>query len=573
MRRTTAVSILFAGAVICPAVGPATAATAPGGDLWNQASGSETHVGTGPATFPISTINAAALTQKWSVPTGGYVWGSPVVAAGRVYEGSYDKKLYAIDENSGAVIWTYLTNERIRNAPAVDSSHVYAVTRSCTVYAVDVTRGTLAWSFQPTGACSEFEGGVTLSAGVLYVGSKAGALYALDAGTGAVTWSSRQAWCNTWGSPAVAGSIVYSSWDSKSVIAYSAATGAKLWSAPTASYTRSSPTVAGGVLYVGDDSGKVYAWNALTGVPLWSRQVVDPSANAVIRSAPAVDGGLVFVTTGETTPMNGHVVALNATTGAQVWSYLMADYSSSPVAIANGVVYATSFDFQVYALNESDGSRLWSSGYTTMQSVADGVALADGMLFVGSLQDQRIHAFGLSSGSPIKGYVTVTNTGFTPATVILDQGFAVQWSFQNTIPVDVTQTDAFSEFASGPRISGTFVFTPPGAGNYDYANILLTRTTQAVIKVPLLASVKTGTVTTPIALRFAPSPPPTGIGFDIQVIRPGGVASTWKTGISGTTVTFVPDGGPGTYSFRAKPRNLITGQVGNWSTAVPVSVS
>ena len=66
---------------------------------------------------------------------------------------------------------------------------------------------------------------------------------------------------------------------------------------------------------------------------------------------------------------------------------------SSP-AVANGVVYIGSGDYNVYALNASTGVKLWS--YATGAGVYSSPAVANGVVYVGSL-DNNVYAFGLPS--------------------------------------------------------------------------------------------------------------------------------------------------------------------------------
>jgi len=45
-------------------------------------------------------------TEVWTVATGGQVRSSPIIAAGRVYVGSYDNTVYGLDTETGDVVWT-----------------------------------------------------------------------------------------------------------------------------------------------------------------------------------------------------------------------------------------------------------------------------------------------------------------------------------------------------------------------------------------------------------------------------------------------------------------------------------
>ena len=64
---------------------------------------------------------------------------------------------------------------------------------------------------------------------------------------------------------------------------------------------------------------------------------------------------------------------------------------SSPTVV-NGVVYVGSEDFNVYALNASTGTLLWS--YTTKSTVESSPSVANGVVYVGS-DDFNVYAFGL----------------------------------------------------------------------------------------------------------------------------------------------------------------------------------
>jgi outer membrane protein assembly factor BamB len=66
------------------------------------------------------------------------------------------------------------------------------------------------------------------------------------------------------------------------------------------------------------------------------------------------------------------------------WSYTTSIVVSSP-AVANGVVYIPSWDDNtVYALNASTGAKLWS--YTTGSRVSSSPAVANGVVYFGSYE-------------------------------------------------------------------------------------------------------------------------------------------------------------------------------------------
>jgi outer membrane protein assembly factor BamB len=88
---------------------------------------------------------------RWRVQTGGAVRSSPAVTATRVFVGSGDGYLYAIDRAAGRVIWRYRAGGTVDASPAVAGGLVIAQTLAGRIFAVDEQSGRLRWSVQ-TGA-------------------------------------------------------------------------------------------------------------------------------------------------------------------------------------------------------------------------------------------------------------------------------------------------------------------------------------------------------------------------------------------------------------------------------------
>jgi len=63
---------------------------------------------------------------------------SPAVADGMVFVGSYDDKVYALDESTGARIWSYTTGDDVSSSPAVADGMVFIGSGDYRVYAFGV---------------------------------------------------------------------------------------------------------------------------------------------------------------------------------------------------------------------------------------------------------------------------------------------------------------------------------------------------------------------------------------------------------------------------------------------------
>ena len=73
---------------------------------WKMYQHDTTHSGYS-TTSLLNTSNVGSLTQAWSFTTGGWVTGTPIVADGVVYVGSWDGNMYALRERDGSVIWSF----------------------------------------------------------------------------------------------------------------------------------------------------------------------------------------------------------------------------------------------------------------------------------------------------------------------------------------------------------------------------------------------------------------------------------------------------------------------------------
>ena len=142
------------------------------------------------------------------------------------------------------------------------------------------------------------------------------------------------------------------------------------------------------VLDASNVSGLGQAWTAVTG-------------NSII-SSPAVANGVVYVGSWD---YNLH--AFNASTGAELWTAATGGGIESSPAVANGVVYVGSGDNNLYAFNASSGAQLWKAA--TGGFIHSSPAVANGVVYVGS-GDNDLYAFNASTGAQLwktatKGFI------------------------------------------------------------------------------------------------------------------------------------------------------------------------
>jgi len=251
-------------------------------------------------------LDATTGALKWKFKTGDVVHASPAIADGLVFIGSWDSYFYALDAASGTEKWRFKTGEDavnhnqvgIQSSAAVVDGTVFFGCRDSHLYALDEFTGKQKWAYA-TGGTWVLTSPAVSDGRVYFAISDGGRLFAADSKTGKIEYSVDFKGWPVYSSPAIAGSMLYvgstagtmSAIDlSKQAIAWTYTTeGAKkngaaftkadgssnyfgaftssFYEDVVAGYTRletmgevlSSPAVAGNVVYFGGTDGNLYA--------------------------------------------------------------------------------------------------------------------------------------------------------------------------------------------------------------------------------------------------------------------------------------------------------------------------
>jgi outer membrane protein assembly factor BamB len=230
--------------------------------LWTQATG-------GVVTSPVlwggvvyaeggQTINAFKADTgqvPWSVPLQGAHATSPAVAAGRVFVSTDAERLAALDATTGALLWTKKIDSVNTASPVVSGSTVYQCTGKG-LTAFGVYRGRRLWF--TAGACRD-NGKPAVANGVIYTTFSDGPLRAFSAATGALLWTGGSTDRFYVAPPVVANGVVYVTAVGGTLAAHDVATHALLRTSPRLLLEIGSPAVAGGRLYA-PAPGMLYAF-------------------------------------------------------------------------------------------------------------------------------------------------------------------------------------------------------------------------------------------------------------------------------------------------------------------------
>ena len=271
---------------------------------------------------------------KWQVRTGGAVRSSPAVTDTRIFVGSGDGNLYALDRTNGRIVWRFDAGGAVDASPAVANGLVVAATLGGRIFAVDESSGRPRWSLQtgpalpantsPAGGWDLWASSPVIVGSSVVIGAADGGVYSLDLASGKQQWRS-QTNGRIRATPSVHdGLVVVGSWGGR-VYALDLHTGRERWVHRTEGDTldskkfgfdrravQSSAAIASQSVYVGSRDGAIYALEEATGKRRWR---VSHRGSWVIGS-PAVHGRKVFVGSSD-----GHFIqALEPGTGREIWN-------------------------------------------------------------------------------------------------------------------------------------------------------------------------------------------------------------------------------------------------------------
>jgi eukaryotic-like serine/threonine-protein kinase len=318
---------------------------------------------------------------KWQFHTKGQVLSSPAIAGDKIYFGSTDHSLYALDLATGALKWKFKSDGRITSSPAVSAGVVYFGSYDGKFYAVDAATGDLKWKFQTGGerrfAAKHLHGAEPASEtmpdpfdfylsspvvwnGAVYFGSGDTNVYALDAASGSLNWKFKTGDV-VHASPAISGGRLFvGSWDSY-FYALEAGSGKEVWRFKTGEDPeihnqvgiQSSAAVADGTVYFGCRDSKFYAVDAAIGKERWSFS----NKGSWVISSPAVLNGKVYFGTSDT----GLLHALDAKSGTLLFSLDFKHWPmfSSP-AIAGEMLYIGSHEGRLNAIDLKAQKVAWT---------------------------------------------------------------------------------------------------------------------------------------------------------------------------------------------------------------------
>ena len=285
---------------------------------------------------------AQTIPDAWDIFTS-----SPAVAGNKVYFGSGDGNVYAVDAATGILQWKFATGDVVHASPAVWNNTVFIGSWDSALYALDAETGQQRWAFQAGQDPAihnqvGFQSSPAVVDGVVYVGCRDAHVYALDAATGRKKWDYPTSKSWVIGTPAVRDGVVYvGTSDSARFLALDAKTGRLKFNFKAKAYIFSSAAIAGDLVYFGNHAGRVFAVGAKSGEAAWEWQTEASKADPLKVQNP--DGSLnqeAFA------PVFGDFPDMYI----DFYRFASVGAVMSSPAVDRGTIYVGSMDGNVYAI-------------------------------------------------------------------------------------------------------------------------------------------------------------------------------------------------------------------------------
>jgi len=317
---------------------------------------SGTAVFPGSITFPSNPAWSITLNGAISYPliAGGMVYvttSSPVTGTG------YGTSLYALSEQTGAIVWgpVAISGTYYWSNAAYDHGKIFVINFDGLLRSFDATTGTPGWSKQLPGQYA-FSSPPTAINGIVYLGGagSGGTLYAVDETTGNVLWTAG-VMNGDESSPAVSSDGVFVSYPCQ-VYKFDPIAGALLWhySGPCEGGGGKTSAYANGLLYVRDfinynfPFGQIY--DATSGTQVGTFDV----GTTQVGPIPAIGAATGFFLN------SGSLQAIDQTSHNVLWSFAGDGRLVSAPIVINQAAIVGSSSGNVYALDASTGTTLWA---------------------------------------------------------------------------------------------------------------------------------------------------------------------------------------------------------------------
>lgn len=268
--------------------------------------------------------------------------------------------------------------------PAIDGKFIYAADGQGVVASFDRKTGKRQWRVKLK---EELSGGVGAGFGLVFLGTQDGYLLALNQADGSQVWRKAVS-SEILSAPKTNASLVVVQTLDEKIYAFDHDSGERRWqyesNTPALSLRgTSSPILTSELAIVGLGNGQVVALQADTGSLIWKQRATVPQGRSEFERMTDVDGDLLLA--GNilyATSFQGFVVAMDVSTGRPLWRKPMSSFHGPDEALGN--LYISAANDYVHAIDQSNSEEAWVQkslerrALTAPTTFANYLAVADG---------------------------------------------------------------------------------------------------------------------------------------------------------------------------------------------------
>jgi eukaryotic-like serine/threonine-protein kinase len=286
------------------------------------------------------------------------------------------------------LIWKFSCEDEIRGSPVIDNGIIYVGSYDKCLYAIKAVDGTLVWKYQTEGG---IVGRPVLQEDEVFIGSEDQKIYAISIRSGKLSWLF-DAKGPIRNSPRISQGHLFFGADDGVLYAINMPTTRCIWKVETGGPIRSTPCITENSIIVGNEAGDVFCVD-FRGQIRWRFK-----AKRAVTSSPIIDNGLVYLSS-----LDGMLYALDINTGWATWKLHMDKGSVSSPCIQDKAVIVGSVDGNIYCVDAANGKETWR--FRTGHQVSGSPISDNERVFCGSA-DGSLYCLKVKNGSLLWKYIT-----------------------------------------------------------------------------------------------------------------------------------------------------------------------
>lgn len=316
------------------------------------------------------------LKLLWSHKSGVRTVSSPVILDGTTYWCDVKGKVRGVDIN-GNCVFEYDMHTPVEATPMLHDSVLYIGRIDGAMAAISLSKHDTLWCYRTEGQISaspnivDFRGEKSL-----VVGSYDNYMYCIDLATGALRNKFESGYYINGAVATTKSHAIFGGCDAWLRIV-DCAKGEMRDSLQLDGYIPASPAIADDCVYIGDYSGNVYEIHTSKGRIYGYRTLLEAEEDSgSLVSVPALSDKMLYITSSDK-----YLYAIDRKTGNQAWSYLLKGNvgESSPVVADDKVVVCSKTGI-VCMLDATSGELVWE--YDTGEQIVASPAIVRNQLFI-----------------------------------------------------------------------------------------------------------------------------------------------------------------------------------------------